>query len=125
MMEMRAAFILNTVALAQILFLSISSSADNFGVIENKMTYQDVIKARGAPLSKDSMETKRVDVWTYDRERVTFQQGRVVKVENLVKPKSSQLTFDSTKKRSSVSQTKRKKDADEADKILKDIFQVK
>ena len=112
------------------LFISIEAfsqtlNASNYEFIQPKMSYAEVLKINGAPKSKESMESKRVDVWHYDKEQVTFKEGKVIKIDSLERKESLIEQSNLNSANDTIKQAKRKKDAEEADRILKDIFQSK
>lgn len=45
--------------------------------------YSEVIGEFGPPLSRDSKEIKREDVWFYEKARIVFKEGKVSKYFNL------------------------------------------
>lgn len=74
--------------------------------------YSEVIKEFGPPVSKDSKEIKREDVWFYEKVRIVFKEGKVAKYYSLVAPDAMTPAARKKKAREPMS---------EVDMILKDL----
>ena len=74
-------------------------------------TYKEVLKEFGPPLSKDIKEIKREDIWYYEKQRVVFVDGKVIKFVNLAVNDGQQPSM----------KPKKKEPMREMDFILKDL----
>lgn len=74
-------------------------------------TYKEVLKEFGPPLSKDTKEIKREDIWHYEKQRVIFVDGKVAKFVNLAANDAQQQKV----------KPKKKEPMSEMDLILKDL----
>ena len=75
------------------------------------LTFNEVIKVKGFPLSSDTHETSRLVIWSYKNSTVFFKDGRTTsKPQNwkpVANPQTKPVTLDlaKTKVKSSLTQT--------------------
>ena len=74
--------------------------------------YSEVMGEFGPPLSKESREIKREDIWFYEKARIVFKEGKVSKYFNLAPTDTMTQAARSKKKREPMTQV---------DMILKDL----